>query len=146
MNKSELEEDIHSNKSHGKNGPLRQEVTDKSDQLFVCKVCLEKFAVKSELDTHVCKKVYQCESCPRTFSKKFAFDQHTRTHTGEKPFPCTLCPKRLATKVSLELHLKTHEENRERPFPCHICNQTFYSNTGLTNHLDTHSSEKQYQV
>ena len=123
VSKSELDGDIHSNESHGKNGPQKQEILDESDQSFKCKVCSEKFAVKSELNAHVRshpKNVYQCEYCPRTFSKKFAFDQHTRTHTGEKPFPCTICPKRLATKVSLDLHLKTHEENRERPFPCQI--------------------------
>ena len=152
VSKSELEEDLHSNESRI-NGHEKQEITDKSDQSFVCKICSEKFAVKSELIVHVrfcsrthLKKVYQCEYCPRTFSKKVVFDQHTRTHTGEKPFPCTICPKRLATKVSLDFHLKTHEENRERPLACHICNKTFHTKSSLTNHLDTHSSDKLYQV
>ena len=53
--------------------------------------------------------MFQCEACPKKFSKKATLASHTQfVHLGHKPFQCPECDKVFAKKYLLEDHLSAH--------------------------------------
>ena len=55
---------------------------------------------------------YNCELCPKSFTKKKNLHQHERqVHGGEKPHKCGICSKTFSRKMNKELHVKTCTQN-----------------------------------
>ncbi|KAI8880982.1 hypothetical protein K501DRAFT_154253, partial [Backusella circina FSU 941] len=61
-------------------------------------------------------KKYQCERCPKWFSRPSALQSHTYTHTGEKPYQCDIsgCGRRFAVISNLRRHLRVHTHSHTR--------------------------------
>ncbi|TRX89658.1 hypothetical protein FHL15_009408 [Xylaria flabelliformis] len=57
-------------------------------------------------------------------------------------FQCNLCPKRFTRAYNLRSHLRTHTE--ERPFVCPVCGKAFAHQHDRTRHESLHSGEKKF--
>ena len=69
--------------------------------------------------------VFQCEACPKKFSKKATLASHTQfVHLGLKPHQCPQCDKVFAKKYLLDDHLSTH--SGVKLLQCDMC--TFQCN------------------
>ena len=45
-------------------------------------------------ETHIGRKVHQCDVCNQTFTQARTLVHHKRRHTGEKPYECDVCNQR----------------------------------------------------
>jgi hypothetical protein len=57
-------------------------------------------------------------------------------------FQCNLCPKRFTRAYNLRSHLRTH--TNERPFVCTVCGKAFARQQDRKRHEGLHSGEKRY--
>ena len=88
-------------------------------------------------------KSYNCESCPKTFSRINHLLIHQRTHTGEKPYQCGVCFQSFTHKNSLTIHMRGH--TGERPYVCGTCGASFTQKSNLRVHSRTHTGEKPFK-
>lgn len=118
------------------------------------------------------EKPYQCNNCPKVFSRKEHLTRHKITHTTETPYHCKLCPVKFTSDGSLLYHVKRyhtmikshkcqfcdlkvwtasqkkeHEKTHmtEKPFNCDICQKNFSRKMGLITHLKTHLGLKEFE-
>ena len=92
------------------------------------------------------EKIFQCDSCKRTFNSGTALRYHRTTHLGEnqrKPFKCEICSKVFPQKSGLKQHSFIH--SGEKPFKCPKCPKTFNRKETLQNHERTHTGEKPFK-
>ena len=57
-------------------------------------------------------------------------------------FQCNLCPKRFTRAYNLRSHLRTHTD--ERPFVCNVCGKAFARQHDRKRHEGLHSGEKKF--
>ncbi|KAI9888797.1 MAG: DNA-binding transcription factor [Vezdaea aestivalis] len=59
---------------------------------------------------------FQCNLCPKRFTRAYNLRSHLRTHTDERPFVCTVCGKAFARQHDRKRHEGLH--SGERRFVC----------------------------
>ncbi|GIZ46852.1 hypothetical protein CKM354_000996100 [Cercospora kikuchii] len=59
---------------------------------------------------------FQCNLCPKRFTRGAALRDHLRTHTDERPYVCTICGKAFARKQDCKRHEELH--SGEKKFVC----------------------------
>ena len=128
---------------------LDYEVAQKfKEKKFSCQICEKKFASRNGLyDHHKTKhdesNPNKCKICLQLFASKSQLDAHSRVHTGEKPFVCSTCGKQFATKFSLDVHSRVH--TGEKPFVCSTCGMGFTNQYTMRRHTATHSVERKHR-
>ena len=128
---------------------------EKDEEEFVCDICSETYATKSELEVHELdhlhdgtteavqvfkenvKKLkvrsYTCDICNKTFPTKFKLLRHEYIHMTIKPFPCEKCGRRFSRKDHLQVHYRLH--TGEKICYCLECGQGFNTTTALHRHI-----------
>ena len=51
---------------------------------------------------------WQCEHCPKAFTRREHYKRHLLLHSGTRPFACPGCPKTFYRKDMLQRHLPSH--------------------------------------
>ena len=59
---------------------------------------------------------FQCNLCPKKFTRAYNLRSHLRTHTDERPFVCTVCGKAFARQHDRKRHEGLH--SGEKKFVC----------------------------
>ena len=59
---------------------------------------------------------FQCNLCPKRFTRAYNLRSHLRTHTDERPFICTVCGKAFARQHDRKRHEGLH--SGEKKFVC----------------------------
>ena len=59
---------------------------------------------------------FQCNLCPKRFTRAYNLRSHLRTHTDERPFVCTVCGKAFARQHDRKRHEGLH--SGEKKFIC----------------------------
>ncbi|KAK5947039.1 DNA-binding transcription factor [Knufia obscura] len=59
---------------------------------------------------------FQCNLCPKKFTRAYNLRSHLRTHTDERPFVCTVCGKAFARQHDRKRHEGLH--SGEKKFIC----------------------------
>ncbi|KAK2749660.1 DNA-binding transcription factor [Myotisia sp. PD_48] len=59
---------------------------------------------------------FQCNLCPKKFTRAYNLRSHLRTHTDERPFVCTVCGKAFARQHDRKRHESLH--SGEKKFVC----------------------------
>lgn len=122
-----------------------------SHTLFKCPRCDLSFTFFKPLLRH-CENIHRiiqpfnCNHCPKTFSKLRFLIKHEWQHTGHLPFQCTQCNLKFRSDADLVSHGRVH--TREKPYLCSDCGKTFSQKSNLLRHLrhihSTSRNEKKY--
>ncbi|XP_065571960.1 zinc finger protein 572-like isoform X2 [Artemia franciscana] len=86
-------------------------------------------------------KRYECEICPRTFTRAWNFKKHQRFHAGEKPFQCPTCKKNVSSSSHLKTHVLSH--TGEKPYECPVCKKKYSRKNRLIKHQRVHNKVTQ---
>uniref|UniRef100_A0A023G8V5 Putative transcription factor iiia n=1 Tax=Amblyomma triste TaxID=251400 RepID=A0A023G8V5_AMBTT len=115
------------------------------------------------------KRKFQCEHCPKAFTKHQHLRVHSFEHTKVLPYSCPepgcdrafLLPSRLrahqnthkgypcgtegceAVFTKWTLLLKHRKVEHQKQFSCGTCGRVFFSKWNLTTHTETHSSDRE---
>jgi uncharacterized Zn-finger protein len=114
------------------------------DETHSVGMCNENEAIQvKEEDGSGQRGEFNCNICPKIFSKKENLARHMRIHGSEKQlFECKYCSIRFTRKQNLKRHLKIH--TGENMFSCFLCDKKFPRKDYLVSHLKHHTGEKVY--
>ena len=82
---------------------------------YLTRSSLKQYKAVSDKQQQICqpKRRYQCNKCPKLFSRPFCLKRHQLSHHSvgkslrlhpKKKYQCKVCHKRLATKSYLKVH------------------------------------------
>ncbi|XP_053569227.1 uncharacterized protein LOC128659680 [Bombina bombina] len=122
-----------------------------AEQSFTCKLCLETFLSKEDLDVHVNKhdeeRPFSCPDCNKRFVRRSDLSVHSRAHTGVRPYACPYCPCTFRQKASLVIHRYTHSHVQQllaKTYPCDVCNEEFLEEKEFVIHQQIHTEERSF--
>jgi hypothetical protein len=120
----------------------RKQHNDKHERAFLCteRGCpLETIGYTSskELRAHM-KECHEEPEYPEEDDEQRPSASRKVVHT----FQCNLCPKRFTRAYNLRTHLRTHGD--ERPFVCVVCGKAFARQGDRKRHEGLHSREKKF--
>ncbi|XP_046398548.1 oocyte zinc finger protein XlCOF7.1-like isoform X3 [Ischnura elegans] len=117
---------------------------------FYCTVCEECFCSRLKLKKHICEthgvnSSYVCTLCFNGFASKSDLGVHQSLFhiESEKPFNCHKCGKYYSNKVTFSVHV-SFCQLKSSLYQCHICGKNQTSKSNLTNHLLVHSKERNF--
>ncbi|XP_053977193.1 zinc finger protein 189-like [Hylaeus anthracinus] len=122
--------------------PMADTIVEANEELkvFQCDKCPKAFTrrimLKSHQSVHSTQRGFTCQACEKWFPTRSALVRHERTHTGEKPFGCNICHRAFAQKEILLRHLMTH--SGQKPFQCQHCEKSFTQREALKVHMRRH--------
>ncbi|XP_043276095.1 zinc finger and SCAN domain-containing protein 12-like isoform X2 [Venturia canescens] len=122
--------------------PVTDSIVGGNEELkvFQCDKCPKAFTrrimLKSHQSVHSTQRGFTCQACEKWFPTRSALIRHERTHTGEKPFGCNICHRAFAQKEILLRHLMTH--SGQKPFQCQDCEKSFTQREALRVHMRRH--------
>ncbi|XP_065583876.1 zinc finger protein 235-like [Artemia franciscana] len=101
---------------------------------------------RQKLKTKVSKGIdqgsrYECEICPRTFTRAWNFKQHQRFHAGVKSFQCPTCKNNFSSSSNLKTHILSH--TGEKPYECPVCKIKYTRKNRLIEHQKAHTKVTQ---
>ena len=76
------------------------------------------------------KKVFQCETCGKLFTKKFNLERHTKKAHIEKEesqLKCSRCDYETSRKADLNRHVES--KHNKSNFACSVCNKYLVGRT-----------------
>ncbi|KAL7301490.1 hypothetical protein TKK_0005927 [Trichogramma kaykai] len=120
----------------------RPQIVESGEEIkvFQCDKCPKAFTrrimLKSHQSVHSTQRGFTCQACEKWFPTRSALVRHERTHTGEKPFGCNICHRAFAQKEILLRHLMTH--SGQKPFQCQHCEKSFTQREALKVHMRRH--------
>ena len=108
---------------------------------FVCKLCNESFACRSNLLSHdkgahdTTNKHFQCSNCSKTFKSTAKLEHHfARIHELRN---CQTCPHCGKLYSRLKAHLLTcNVQGGRDKFQCGSCEKTYFHKRYLNEHLN----------
>lgn len=113
---------------------------DKTEEQFVCDICLKVFNKLRLLVQHLKKHTakYFCSKC----SKVFCRNENLKTHicNSSNQFECSICKKPYLQRKYLNRHMETKHSNK---LSCNTCEKTFNSNKEKSKHDCGVRTEKQ---
>ncbi|CAL7935965.1 unnamed protein product [Xylocopa violacea] len=136
---------LHNNMGQGESiklQPIGDTMVETTEELkvFQCDKCPKAFTrrimLKSHQSVHSTQRGFTCQACEKWFPTRSALVRHERTHTGEKPFGCNICHRAFAQKEILLRHLMTH--SGQKPFHCQHCDKSFTQREALKVHMRRH--------
>uniref|UniRef100_A0A1E1XCR0 Putative transcription factor 3a protein n=1 Tax=Amblyomma aureolatum TaxID=187763 RepID=A0A1E1XCR0_9ACAR len=115
------------------------------------------------------RRTFQCEQCPKAFTKHQHLKVHSFEHTKILPYPCPEpgCDRAFLLPSRLKAHQNTHKGypcdaegceavftkwtllqkhrkvEHQKQFPCATCGRVFFSKWNLATHAETHSSDRE---
>ncbi|XP_063710112.1 zinc finger protein 436-like [Culicoides brevitarsis] len=96
-------------------------------------------------DTENNRKIYQCKTCGKRFSRQTHVKRHMLTHSNIKPFKCQHCEKSFSRSDHLQKHAVLHSATRT--YTCEICpNRSFTRPESLKNHMKRHTNEPEVKT
>ncbi|XP_059608718.1 zinc finger protein 709-like [Phlebotomus argentipes] len=112
--------------------------------VYDCDLCPKRFSRRDNLlehrRLHTGVGLVSCEYCPMKFTTHARFRKHVVKHTERKTFPCPHCEKEFASQHYLGIHLLTHSED-QLPYPCELCSKAFSRSNALRNHMYSHMKQ-----
>ena len=119
----------------------------KLEKPFMCSVCGNCFAKKSQLQnhsyTHTTEHTFKCKVCEKSYKGPKALHRHMRSaHLGRKPYVCSQCGKGFVESTTLKHHIRLH--TGERPYVCDTCFKSFHKPRGLALHKLCHQDVRAY--
>jgi KRAB domain-containing zinc finger protein len=81
------------------------------------------------------EKVYQCDLCPKKYSRLFYVRRHRKTHTSNRVFFCEHCSYVSKKKDLLADHLNRHFDIY--PYECTECDRKFCTKILQYGHVST---------
>lgn len=135
-----------SDESDGNADGCSSEDLEKVDEFVLDKLLTDqkdkkKFKQKMSGNKNAKEKVYNCDTCLKTFTRKSSWRHHVKTHV-DKVKECEVCGKKIKYSGNMLSHLKTH--SGERPFKCEVCEKTFTRAASLYTHARSHTGEKTF--
>ena len=155
----------------------RHEARHKGVQQHLCDVCGKGFRSREGLAYHVVEHnepgtspQFQCDECPKTFTRAILLRAHKKRHTDAQPYFCDVCGKSFKLKYSFIYHVRKHEGHKykcdcgkeysernsyyncrkkhkglpARTYTCAVCSKQYSSRNGLNKHKKSqgHTSER----
>ena len=155
----------------------QHEARHKGVQQHLCDVCGKGFRSRKGLAYHVVdhnepgtSPQFQCDECPKTFTRAILLSAHKKRHTDAQPYFCDVCGKSFKLKYSFINHVRKHEgytykcdcgkeysernsyyncKNKHKGLPaktytCAVCSKQYSSRSGLNKHKQSqgHTSER----
>lgn len=117
--------------------------SSKSNNLFSCRFCHQKFEYLSNLQIHQqshLDKDLICKYCQKIFKTLSSLMTHQRIHTGERPFKCKICNRGFSVRGNLQRHELLH--TGVRPYKCKFCHKSFFQSNNLTRHERIHFNNR----
>jgi len=124
----------------------RHLATHNSERLYNCDTCGKSFKTKSNLQSHSVvhsDSKFFCEECGQQFKHRTSLAAHIRWHQGQKAHECPFCNKSFNQKGNLQEHIRIH--TGDKPFKCHICGRTFTTSSQHRLHVKRHLGVKQFK-
>ncbi|XP_029647912.1 gastrula zinc finger protein XlCGF57.1 [Octopus sinensis] len=105
-------------------------------------VIIASSEMSNSKQVHPLNKPYQCDLCPKMFTKPFYLNLHRKVHSKPpKVYQCFECKDIFSTQGKLAHHEKSMHKNKV-VFPCEQCDQVFPLFRAYVTHQKTHSNEK----
>lgn len=112
-----------------------------------CKICDKKILTEKYLRMHIKRvhagKVYQCDSCPKVYTRKKTIIAHLNLHKAAfvpkpkvfLPCKCSKCPFTSKTSQELTKH-RTEAHLKKR---CNVCEKKLSTQKAFDNHMMIHN-------
>uniref|UniRef100_A0A4Y0BEZ2 C2H2-type domain-containing protein n=1 Tax=Anopheles funestus TaxID=62324 RepID=A0A4Y0BEZ2_ANOFN len=128
---------------------LKDHLTTKHSQHFVCDLCLTTFPNQATLEWHrnfhVSKKIqngrYICDICQKQCASSSHLHLHRKVHLAHKPYPCTYgCDRSFSSSGNRQKHI-ARMHTHEKKYRCTNCNESFIYARQLQIHRERKHSE-----
>ncbi|GAB1601931.1 hypothetical protein Ahia01_000471700 [Argonauta hians] len=105
-------------------------------------VIIASSEMSNSKQVHPLNKPYQCDLCPKIFTKPFYLNLHRKVHSKPaKVYQCLECKDIFSTQGKLAHHEKSIHKNKF-VFPCEQCDQVFDLFRAFVTHQKMHSTQK----
>lgn len=117
----------------------------RGEKRFKCSECNRGFNIGRDLKIHLLShsvnpRPFQCDQCPKTYSRKQILEQHLLEVHLNDVLRCVKCDFTTKRKNSLLVHKKVHSTTK--PFLCQICDKKFKTKAQVQRHQVVHKTEK----
>uniref|UniRef100_A0A1B6JSE9 C2H2-type domain-containing protein n=1 Tax=Homalodisca liturata TaxID=320908 RepID=A0A1B6JSE9_9HEMI len=124
------------------------DTTQTESKLFQCDLCPRRFSRKDHATrhrmSHLDVKPFECYICEKSFNRNDRLLRHMKIHPGAKPFACKVCSLSFTDREELKSHQMSHPVVKVKLHKCEICEKEYRDKDKLQRHLTTHVNYKPY--